>query len=246
MFGRIPATSQARRMSLAILGGVGSLAVIAAIAISLLSGTAEVAHGNGTGSGGGGCFTNGATPVCTWKGLSSFAEFDSIDSTGCIINTAVVEQFATVYSPGRANTLFVIVALGTFDRCKQTTISTVSNFNQGTGLQDFTGTAQVGSRLMSASVNGSAQMYDDATGTPVFTSTVNVTWSGYGAATISIESNHYRDAGLVVNERFNGSTMSATASGVISDASGANAAVGTTLAASLSNASSGTVQLSHS
>ena len=60
-------------------------------------------------------------------------------------------------------------------------------------------------------------MFDNFTGAPVFVSTVNVSWNGYGPVSSMIDNSHFRSPGLMVNSRFMGTSMQALASGVVTD-----------------------------
>lgn len=239
MFGHILTSFMARRRGHTVLAAAASVSLIAALALAIAGAIAPVAHGSGSG-----CIS--PTPSCTIRGQVANASFDSFDSTGTIVTSAFVSPFASLSIPGRQATQTIFVFVGHFNTSTGTMIDGASNFNLSTGLPDFTGTAQFGSNLASATVNGTAQMYDVNTGAPLFISTVNVSWSGFGPTSTFIDSSHQRGFGLLINSHFRGSSRAATAAGTITDATGANAAIGTTFNADLENSTNGTVQLSHS
>lgn len=239
MFGHILTSFMARRRGHTILSAAASVSLIAALALAITGATAPVAHGSGSG-----CIS--PTPSCTIRGQSADASFNSFDSTGTIVTSAFVSPFASLSIPGRQATQTIYVFVGRFDVSTGNVIDGASNLNLNTGLPDFTGTVQFGSQLASATVNGTAQMYDINTGAPLFISTVNVSWSGFGPTSTFFDSSHQRGFGFLINSHFRGSSRAATAAGTVTDATGTNAAIGTTFYADLVNSTSGTVQLSHS
>lgn len=247
MFGRILGMPVARRAAVTILATVGSAALIAVLSVTFLNATARVAHGSG--SGGGGCYAVSG-PVCTFQGMNANADFQTFDSTGCVITDAWAYPYQSLTNPGQIAAQSVFVGITQYNICTNNgyggPVSGVTNINPATGQANFTGTAQFGGNLSGASVNGTVTMYDIATGAQAYTSTVNLTWKGYGPTNTFIDSQHSIGYGFIFNSHFHGTNRQATASGAITDASGANVANGTSAYAGLSNSTSGTVQLSHS
>jgi len=227
----------AATLTAAMLVGLAAVVVAAAIAINARSAL-------GAGGGGGGCFLNSG-PVCTVKGLTAYADFSTVSPDGCIVTDAFVNPFQGLTRPGTGSGTTVFIAEDQYDACTNTPIFSVSNFDPSTFTPSFNGTIQFSKTLGSASVNGTAQMFDNFTGAPAFVATVNVTWQGFGPTTTLIDSSHFLSAGLVINTRFTGTSEEAVASGVITDASGANLAAGATAFANLQNISNGTVVVSH-
>jgi hypothetical protein len=232
-----------RRRGLAALLTAAMLIAVAAVVVS-----AAVALNSrnalGAGGGGGGCFLNSG-PVCTVNGMSAYADFSTVSADGCIVTDAFVNSFQGLTRPSATPGMAVFIAEDQYNVCTNTDIASVSNFDPTTFVPSFSGTAQFSKTLGSASVNGTAQMFDNFTGAPAFVATVNVTWQGYGPSSTIIDNSHFRSAGLVVNTRFTGSSIQALASGVITDGTGANLAAGTSPNASLQNITNGTVVVSH-
>lgn len=236
--------SRAPRRSLRGLAVVGSLTLVATLTFVLLSMTSGTAHGSGTG-GGGGCFST-TGPVCVLHSNQADADFGVVDFPACVGTDASVTAFASLSVPGRAASQMVFVSVVTFNPCTGDLIAGASNIDPATGLPQFSGVAQFGSKLTTASLSGTAPMFDLMTGAQVFTSTVNLTWQGFGSSSTFIDSSHVRAAGFTLNEYFHGVSRNAEASGTLTDGTGANAAVSPTTNADLNNATSGTVQLIHS
>lgn len=233
---------RAPRRLLRGLAVVGSLALVTTLVFVMLNMTAGTAHGNGAG---GGCFST-AGPVCTLQSHQADADFGSVDVANCVGTDASITAFESLTSPGHAAAQMVFVSIVTFNPCTGNLISGASNIDPSSGQPIFTGSAQFGSKLTSASVAGTAPMFDQSTAVQVFTATINVTWQGFGPSTTFIDSSHQRGAGFTMNERFHGVNRQALAAGTLTDASGTNLAATPTIAADLSNATSGTVQLIHS
>jgi hypothetical protein len=225
-----------------MLGGltlVGLAAVVGVLFVAVSPFGARVAHGSG--SGGGGCIST-TGPVCHFTSTNAFADFDSISSDGCSFTFASVQPFDSLTRPSNTTSQAVFVTINKFDNC-QGTFENVSNFDPSTGLSDFTGTIQFGTKLSTASVVGTAPMFDSNTGALLFTTTINVTWHGFGATTMFVTNSHSRSPGFIFNTHFNGSSRMAEASGTLTDETGANLATPATLNAELNDSSSGTVQI---
>jgi hypothetical protein len=88
-------------------------------------------------------------------------------------------------------------------------------------------------------------MFDSSTGAPLFTSTINMTWQGFGPTSTFIDNSHIRTPGFLLNSHFMGTSIAAEASGALTDGA-SNLATAPTFNAVLENASSGTVTISHS
>lgn len=226
------------------LVAAGLTAVVVILAIGLVAFNARPAFGSG--SGGGGCFST-TGPSCTFKSNNAFADFGSVSADGCIFTDVFVESFASLTSPGRTATQSVVVSVSKFDNCQGgLVIENASNFDPSTGSPVFNGTFQFGSKLDTAAINGSAPLFDVFTGAQVFTSTITVSWQGYGPTSKFIETTHARQPGFMMNSHFTGNSRAAAASGVVTDETGANLATPPTLNANLVDSSGGTVQFSHS
>ncbi len=240
MFTRAFKMSGKRRLIAVSLSALGLTAVVAILAVTFLALNTHTAFGSG--SGGGGCFST-TGPVCTFKGNQAYADFSSVSADGCIYTDANVSPYESLTNPGRVASQTVYVTESQWNNCTGQFIWGASNMDPSTWTPTFNGTVQFGSQLSSATVNGTAPMFDYTTGAQVFTATLNVTLKGYGPASTYVDSSHYRSPGFVMSTHFNGSSRQAEASGVFTDQAGDNLATPATLNAYLSNASGGTVQL---
>jgi hypothetical protein len=238
----------ARAFSLAgnrrlVLVGLGLLAFVAVVAVLLVAvspfGT-RVAHGSG--SGGGGCIST-TGPVCHFTSTNAFATFDSVSSDGCTFTFASVQPFDSLTRPGNVTSQAVMVTINKFDNCQGIIMENASNFDPSTGQSDFTGTIQFGTKLSTATVVGTASMFDANSGALLFTASINITWQAFGATTTFISNSHSRSLGFIEDTHFSGDTRMAEASGTLTDETGANLATPATLNAELGNATSGTVQI---
>jgi hypothetical protein len=216
-----------------VVGGLATvalLAVVAMLVVSLLPSNGRTAHASGSG---GGCFAVSG-PVCTFKNQTAFAQFESSSSDGCVISDTFVQGFNNLVRPGNTATQTAFVSIEKFNNC-------TGEFLSGAFSQDFTGTVQFGSGLSTAAVVGTATMVDEMTSN-TFSLSVNLTWQGFGATTRFFDNSHFRGPGFMLNTHFNGITRGAAASGTISDGT-TNFAPSPTLSASISDNSGGTVQL---
>lgn len=212
------------------------LVVLAALSAAALIGGRPAAGAGG----GGGCLS--ATPACTFKNHMAQADFGTLSSDGCTFVDASVQPFESLTVPGRQTGSAVFVQIFSFNACTGSVVFSYSNFDPNTFGADFTGSLQFSSAdLSSASVNGTATMFDDFTGQQAFTSTVDVTWQAYGPKSSFINGFHFRAPGFVVNGHDVGVSRGATAQGTLTDGGGNNMAATPTLAASLENDTSGTV-----
>jgi hypothetical protein len=238
-------TGNKRRILITSLG-LSFTAVVAVLVVTLLVLNTRTAFGSGTG--GGGCFpTNG--PSCSFKGNNGFADFSSV-SNNCIFTDVNIEPFASLSQPGHVATQSVFIFISEYDACNKVQLLFASNQDPNTFMPDFTGTLQFGGNLSSATITGTAPMFDQSVccgvGPQLFTTTVNVTLTGYGSTSKSVDSQHFHGQGVIFNSHFNGTNRNAEASGTVTDASGNNLAATPTLDASLNDSSSGTVQIFHS
>ena len=262
MFARAFKSPGKRRLAVVGLSTLGVTALVAVLGVTVLALNAHTAFGSS--SGGGGCFSTSG-PSCTFKDHQAYANFSSVSTDGCLFTDAYVQSFENLTSPGRTASQSVYVNISVWNYCMGGTggtggttassscgggcgalVYSVSDVDPVTGIPSFTGTSQFGSQLSSAAVNGTATMFDNFTGAQVFTSTINVTWHGYGPTSTFIDSSHYRAPGFLMTTHSHGTSSSAEASGTITDQSGTNLATPATLNAFLNNDSGGTVQLSRS
>jgi hypothetical protein len=246
MDGLLPRTPARRRLlaaGLAVALAAAAMAVLAAVSLNT-----RTAVGAG---GGGGCPAPG--PVCTFKNHVAFADFTTVQTFagggggggGCIATDAFVQAFESLTMPGKVSMTTAIVSLSTFNFCTGAQLECASNFDPNTGAPLFSGTVQFGLDLTTATVSGTAAMFDPCTGAS-FTTSIDVTWQAFGPNTNFIDSSHFRAPGFVMNSHFMGVSSEALASGVLTDASGSNRASAPTINADLENDSGGTVAISHS
>jgi hypothetical protein len=239
MFTRAFSLSGKQRLVALGLSALGLTAVAAVLAVMFLGFNTRTAFGSG--SGGGGCFSTSG-PVCTFKGHQASADFGSVSSDGCVYTDAYVSPFENLTSPDKVTSQTVYVSIYQWNSCTGAMIMSADNMDPNSWMPAFTGTVQFDNQ--SASVNGTATMYDYS-GNQAFTTTINVSWKGYGPSGTFIDSSHYRSPGFLMSTHYTGVSQEAEASGVITDQSGANLASLATLNATLNNDSGGTVQLSH-
>lgn len=232
-----------RRLVTAGLTVVGLSGVIALLAVMFMTFNARPAYGSG--SGGGGCYST-TGPTCTFKGHQAYVDYSSVSADGCIYTDASVQPFESFTTPGHTAMQSVMVFFSKYDACNNTLIEGASNLDPSTGLAVFNGTAQFGSGLSTATVNGTATLFDFNTGAQLGTSTVNLTWNGYGPTSTFFDNSHYRSVGFFMNTHFTGSSRSAEVTGVFTDTTGANIATQPSLYAEMTNSSGGTVMMSRS
>jgi hypothetical protein len=213
------------------------LASVAAIAATVMLSVAPAAGA------GGGCFSSTSVPVCTFKNLTAFAHFGLVSDDKCTFTDTFVQPVQALTSPGRGESTFVFISISELNMCQNTDVQ-VANFDPVTFMPVFNGTAQIDSKLGSASVVGTAPMFD-FNGNLIYTATVNVSWLGIGPIDSMIDNNHFRSAGFMVNEHFNGQSREAMASGTLTDPAGANVAATPTTEADMENATGGSIFLSH-
>lgn len=231
-----------RRLVVIGLTSVGLTMIVAVLAVALLAFNARTAYGSG--SGGGGCFST-TGPACTFNGHQAYADFNSVSADGCIYSDASVQPFDNFTNPGHVAKQSVFVFFSEYDQCTNTLIEGASNIDPTTGLAVFNGSAQFGDALSSVTVNGTATMFDFYTGSQVSTSTVNLTWKGYGPTSTFMDNSQYRAPGFFMRTHFSGASRSAEVSGVVTDATGTNLAASPSLYASVDDSSGGTVEMSH-
>jgi hypothetical protein len=229
-----------RRLVAAGLSVATGTAVVAGLVIAaVLLFHAKPALGSGTGPGGG-CVAS-PQPVCTFHGNNATADFGSVSSDGCIFTEGFIQAAESVTRPQKTNAQTVFVFMSSFDSCNNVQLEAASNTDPNTGTPNFTGTIHFGTKLASATVSGTAMLFDFVSNTTL-TATINLTWEGFGATTPSVDSSHFHGFGFLINSHFNGNSRAAEASGTLSDGT-TNFAAAPTLSAELDDAKSGTVQI---
>lgn len=240
MFTRNTGSIGTRRLVAVGLTGA-LLAALVAIIGSMIVNT-DIAHGAGSG---GGCFSSTTAPVCTFKNHEAFSDFSSVSADQCIFTDVYVQPFESLTVPGRLASTSVFLAISQYDACTGFGLSFLDNFDPNTGMPVFNGTVEFGTTFLgTASINGSAPMYDAFSGTLVFTSTINVAWQGFGPTSSFVDSTHFRVPALIVNNHFQGLSRQAEASGIVTDLANNNLASLPTVNADLENDSGGSVVVS--
>lgn len=231
---------------------LGLVAAVVAAAMAVIAAVSFNTHSAAGAGGGGNCFAT-TGPVCTFKSHTAFADFSTVSAFGggggCTVTDAFAQPFESLSMPGQNAAVTVIVSLSTFNFCNNTQAECASNFDPNSGAPLFTGTVQFGLDLTTATVIGTATMFDPCATTPAgasFTSNINLTWQAFGPNSTLIDNSHLRSPGFILNSRFKGLSRQAIASGVLTDATGGNRAASPTANADLENDSGGTVVLNHS
>lgn len=228
------------------VGGMATLGLSAVVAALVL--TVIFYHPGrvyGSGSGGGGCFATSG-PACAFTGHNAYSDFESISQDGCTYTDAGTSIFDNFTNPGKTSTQSVQVYIYIFNQCTGQVVESASNFDPSTYTSDFTGTLTFSRDLSSASVNGTAPLYDNFSGALLGNATIALTWKGYGPTFTFSNTNHYRGAGFLWNSHSTGSNRSAEVAGSLIDQTGTNYAAAPSLNGDLSNSQGGTVQLSRS
>ena len=252
-------TGNKRRILVTSLG-LSLTAVVAVLAIGLVFLNARTVHGSGTG--GGGCFAT-TGPSCHFESNNASADFSSVSADGCIFTDVYVQPFASLTRPGGTATQTVVIFISKWDNCQGPSgcasvnsgtgggggcgvqLEQAYNYDPTTGMSIFNGTIKFGPKLDTAAINGSAPMFDNVTGAQ-FTSTVNVSWKGYGPTSTFMDIFSVRQPGFMMKSHTTGASRLAEASGVVTDETGANLATPATTNANLSDSKGGTVQFSRS
>ena len=120
-----------------------------------------------------------------------------------------------------------------YDQCNNVQLELGANFDPITGQADFTGTSNYGVNLTSATVIGTAPLYDVNTGALLFTANIDVTWQRTDAVTYNNDVEIFHSPTINVTTNIHGASAPAVASGSFNDETGANAATSPTSNAAL-------------
>jgi hypothetical protein len=174
-----------------------------------------------------------------FRGESASAFFSSVDSSGCIFTDVSVFASEGVFqsSPGPGNfssgaSLFI----SQYDVCLGVQLIAADG---GVSLAgpDF----QVVSKLQSASLHATIDVFDYVSGTP-FQVAVNLGWTASAPLSRQNSNSHFQSPGCIFNSHFSGSFRPAIAWGSVSD--GVTEFVPTaSFDASISSVKSGTVAI---
>ena len=216
--------------------------VVALLVAGLMLGAAGVAglrtaFADGPGSL---CQPNG--PACTTRSNDAFVDFEGLAADGCTFVDASVQTLQITTMPGNETATYVFVIFSEFDTCTGTFIASASNQDPSTGLPVFNGSAQFSTPVGTASVTGTAPMFDTFGNPSTWASTIDITWQGYGPTTTSTDIFHAGQPGVFFTLSHNhATTQNAAATGVFTDEAGNNLAAVPTLDALVAQATGGSV-----
>lgn len=228
---RVPATS-VRSSRLAVIFVVALLVVVLTLGAGL-----GTAHADGPG---GLCQPNG--PTCTTLSHDAFVDFEGLADDGCTFIDASMQALQITTMPGHVTATYVFVTFSEFDNCTGTFIASASNQDPTTGLTVFNGSAQFSTPVGSASVTGTAPMFDTFGNPSTWAATINITWQGYGPTTTSTNIFRAQQPGVFFTLSHNHvTTQSAVATGIITDEAGNNLAAVPILDALIADGNGGSV-----
>lgn len=207
---------------------VVSLMAVATFTAVLFIGP-RIAHGNPVSLG----LCSPDAPVCTINGNSAFVDFASVSTDGCITTDVGLEPTASFSNPGHTTESFVIVFISKYDQCNDVQVELGTNFDPNTGQADFSGTSDYGANLASATVTGTAPLYDVNTGALLFTASIDVAWQRNGDVTHNNDVEIFHTPNFNVTTNLHGANAPAVASGTFTDETGANAIATPTATAAL-------------
>lgn len=235
---RMSRFSGKRRLLAVSLAAVALLGVVAAVAF--MSFRPKTALGSGTGPGG--CISSDG-PVCTFQGNTAMANFNTVSSDdGCIYTSASIQAYDNLLRPGNVTSQPVFIFTSKYDVCNDIPLQNASNMDPNTFLPQFTGTVTFDSSLQSATIIGTAPMFDYVTSS-AFTGTINITFKGYGPTVNYSNNSHFRSAGYITSSHNTGSSRTAAASGTIADEAGNNFAATPSPDGTLADARGGSLQI---
>lgn len=224
-----------RRVVAAILASITLAAVVAAVLVTSFH--TKPAFGASAGL----CTPN--APVCTENGNAAYAMFDNVSSDGCIYTEVDVQPVTDLAQPGSNGYQSAMVFITKYDSCNNMEIEQGTNEFAPSAQAAFNGTLTFGENLSTGSMVGTAPIYDVNTGNLLYTTSINMTWQGYGATTKSLDSEHFFSQNIVMNMHINGSSRTAEASGTVTDETGSNVITGPTLNAALFNMTGSQVEV---
>jgi hypothetical protein len=189
---------------------------------------------------GGLCQPNG--PACTTLSHDAFVDFEGLAADGCTFVDASVQALQITTMPGNETATYVFVIFSEFDNCTGTFIASASNQDPSTGLTVFNGSAQFSTPVGSASVTGTAPMFDTFGNPSTWMSTIDITWQGYGPTTTSTDIFREGQPGVFFTLSHNhGTSQNAVTTGVFTDEAGNNLAAVPALDALIANGTGGFV-----
>ena len=197
-----------RRTRLLAISAVLGVLAIAAVVTTLVLMPALSRPVHASGSGGGGCFPTSG-PVCTFKGQTAFATFES--TTSCTVTDIFVFVNANFSRSGGSTQTSTFLNLSTevFNTC-------TGDFTEGFG-QAFNPTVQSSSGTLTAQGSVDVQTFNPDGTTSTTTYSVNLTWQGFGKSSRQVDSMHFQSPGFITQSHFTGTTQSALVTGTLSD-----------------------------
>jgi hypothetical protein len=218
-----------RGRRLAIASGVLLAAILAG---GFMYVRLQPVHASGTG-----CGTPDGTPVCSFKGDSAGAQFQT--NTDCVSTGANLFAFEDVTrNPPNAGSGVPTVFLG---------LETI-NFCDGTSFfasgESTDVSFSVVDPLKSATVIATVPMTDDSDPTHTFIVTVNVTWQGFGTVATQIDNSHFRTGTTIFSSHFKAESRDARATGSITDGT-TEFATGPSIFTTIQKTTNGTISLVH-
>jgi hypothetical protein len=218
---------------------LSALVVIAALSVLGYSMQHSTQSARASGVGGGDpCYSaTGSTPSCHFKGFTAEASYSNVDQTTC---ASGVYTYYSVYATDNvvtnpsnaASGPLVSVFYGTWNNCSSTYSSygaTVPAAIQTTG------------ELGSASLQATVPLHDWSNN-PGPTLTVNLTWTGFGPLSTTVEDMTTRTGDSVFKSRFTGTNRMAQATGTISDGT---TTVNINTTTTMFDAKGGTISIEH-
>lgn len=228
-----------------LLRGLGlALATIVIVAIGVVGFTmhhsAATVHASGSGEGGP-CFVpTGGAPTCQFKGFTATADYSNYDTTTC---PSGVYTYYSVYAadnvqidPSASTTGGPLVGVF-YSQWNSCTYSYSSYYGETT-----TATIKTTGDLGSATAQANIQL-QDWNYNPGPALSVNVTWTGYGDLSTTVDTISFRTGDTMYKSRFSGSNRMAAVNGTISDGSSTYTI---TTTGSMYDAQGGTILIQHS
>lgn len=229
---------QLRALGLA-LGVVIIVAAVGMVGFNMQRSAAPV-HASGSGDGGPCLVPTGNAPTCQFKGFTADAYYSSYDTSTCPDGVytyyAVYAADNVQINPSTSTTggPLVGVFLSQWNNC---------TYNYGTYYGETTaGNIKLTGDLGSATAQATIQLQDWSSN-PGPTVTVDVTWTGVGDISTTVDSISRRVGDTIYKSRFTGSDRMAMVNGTISDGT-STYTIATT--STMNDAQGGTILIEHS
>src|SRR5690348_3898933 len=145
--------------------------VVALLVAMLTLGAAGARTARADGPGG---LCQASGPTCTTVNHDAFVDFEGLAADGCTFVDASIQALQVTTMPGHETATFVFVIFSEFDNCTGTFIASASNQDPSTGLTVFNGSAQFSTPVGSASVTGTAPMFDTFGNPSTWAATIDI------------------------------------------------------------------------